>query len=190
MSVGVIGVGRIGAPLVARLVSGGHEVVATDIRPDRAEIAERAGVRWAPDAAQVAAAGSVVFTALPGSSELSELVLGPDRLLEHMGAGAVWIDMTSAFVELGRQCSDAARIRGVDFLDAPIGGWTTCDAGDYLRDFGLERGVEELDSIERTADREGAPHLLDDRGRRTLSVRAAPLRTCRRRVDGPGWLEE
>jgi 3-hydroxyisobutyrate dehydrogenase len=256
MSVGVIGVGRIGAPLVARLVGAGHEVVATDIRPDRRELVEGAGVRWAADAASVAAACGVVFTVLPGGPELSELVLGPDRFLEQLGAGAIWIDLTSASIELGRQCSDAARIHGVDYLDAPIGGgvsgmrngavtlyvggerrvldavadllrsfaasvhhvgdngtgylvklltnllWfgqaaLTAEAlllaqnrgvspdrmsallhgsagdsafvanhlpallaGDYLRDFGLDRCVEELDSIERTADQAGSPHPI------------------------------
>jgi 3-hydroxyisobutyrate dehydrogenase len=254
--VGVIGVGRIGAPLVARLVAAGHEVVATDIRPDRRELVERAGARWASDAASVAAVSSVVFTVLPGGPELGELALGADSFLEHLGAGTIWIDLTSASIELGRQCSDAARAHGVDYLDAPIGGgvpgmregavtlyvggegrvldaveellssfassvhhvggsgtgylvkllinllWfgqaaLTAEAlllaqnhgvspdrmstvlrgsagdsafvanylpallaGDYLRDFGLDRCVEELDSIERTADRAESPHPL------------------------------
>jgi 3-hydroxyisobutyrate dehydrogenase-like beta-hydroxyacid dehydrogenase len=254
MSVGVVGVGRIGAPLVARLVAAGHEVVATDIRPDRADVVERAGARWAPDAAGVAADSSVLFTVLPGSPELSELVLGPGRLLAHLKPRTIWIDMTSASAEVGRQCAAAARERGLDCLDAPIGGgvpgmrdgavtlyvggegrvlaavgellhsfatqvhhvgdngagylakllinllWfgqatLTTEAllvaqrhgispglmrtvlqdsagdgafvarhlpallaGDYLRDFGLDRCVEELDSIEHTAERAGTPH--------------------------------
>ena len=120
--VGVVGVGRIGAPLVARVVGAGHEVVATDVRPERRQAVEQAGARWAPDAAAVAAASSVVFTVLPGSPELSELILGSGHLLAHMDAHTTWIDMTSASVEVGRQCADAARARGVDYLDAPIGG--------------------------------------------------------------------
>lgn len=276
----------MGAPLVARLSAAGHDLVATDIRPERAEIVESAGARWAPDVATVAAGCSVVFTVLPGGPELSELVLGPGRLLEHMGAGTVWIDMTSASAELGRRCSDAARAHGVDYLDAPIGGgvpgmragtvtlyvggerrvldavedlmhafasnvhhvgsngtgylakllinllWfgqatLTTEAlllaqrhgvapdrmrtllsgsagdsafvadylpallaGDYLRDFGLDRCVEELDSIERTADLSGTPHPL------TTAVAELHRAALRRygpvegELMGPAWLEE
>jgi 3-hydroxyisobutyrate dehydrogenase-like beta-hydroxyacid dehydrogenase len=32
--------------------------------------------------------------------------------------------------------------------------------GDYLRDFGLDRCVEELESVERSAERAGTPHPL------------------------------
>lgn len=286
MSVGVVGVGRIGAPLVARLVAAGYEVVATDIRPERREFVEGAGARWAADAASVAAAGSVVFTVLPGGPELGELVLGSDRFLEQMGADTIWIDLTSASIELGRQCSDAARVHGVDYLDAPIGGgvpgmregavtlyvggerrvldaveellnsfassvhhvggngtgylvkllinllWfgqaaLTTEAlllaqnhgvspdrmrtvlsgsagdgafvadylpallaGDYLRDFGLDRCVEELDSIERTADQADSPHPL------TTAVTELHRTALRRygpvdgELMGPAWLEE
>jgi 3-hydroxyisobutyrate dehydrogenase len=286
MSVGVVGVGRIGAPLVARLVAGGHEVVATDIRPDRRDVVERAGARWAPDAAGVAADSSVLFTVLPGSQELSELVLGPGSLLAHMEPGTTWIDMTSASPEAGRQFAAAARERGVHCLDAPIGGgvpgmregtvtlyvgggervleaveellhsfasqvhhvgdngagylakllinllWfgqaaLTTEAlllaqrhgispgrmhtvlqgsagdgafvarhlpallaGDYLRDFGLDRCVEELDSVEFTAERAGTPHPV------TTAVaelhRAALLRfgPVDGELMGPALLEE
>nr|WP_282971236.1 NAD-binding protein [Actinospica acidithermotolerans] len=62
--------------------------------------------------------------------------------------------------------------------------------GDYLRDFGLERCVEELDSIDRTADLAGLPHPL-------TSVTAALHRAALDHfgpVDGelmgPAWLEE
>jgi 3-hydroxyisobutyrate dehydrogenase len=286
MVVGVIGVGRMGGPLVARLTAAGHEVVATDIRPEQAEIVENAGARWAPDAVSVASACSVVLTVLPGGPELGELVLGSGRLLEYLDPGTIWIDLTSASAELGRQCADAARVRGVDYLDAPVGGgvpgmregavtlyvggeprvleaveellhafatsvhhvgsngtgyltkllinllWfgqatlttealllaqrhgvspdrmrTLLDgsagdgafvadhlpallAGDYLRDFGLDRCVEELDSIERTADRSGAPHPL------TTAVAELHRAALRRygpvdgELMGPAWLEE
>jgi 3-hydroxyisobutyrate dehydrogenase len=286
MAVGVIGVGRIGAPLVARLAAAGYEVVATDVRSERREIAERAGARWAPDAQRVAAASSVVFTVLPGSPELSEAVLGPGRLLAHMGAGTAWIDMTSASVKVGRQCADEARAHGVDYLDAPIGGgvagmregavtlyvggerrvleaveelfasfassvhhvggngagylakllinllWfgqatLTTEAlllaqrhgvppdrmrtvlhesagdgafiahhlpallaGDYLREFGLDRCVEELDSIERTAESAGLPHPLTTAVAELHRAALGRYGPVDGELLGPAWLEE
>ena len=39
-----------------------------------------------------------------------------------MAPGTVWIDLTSAAFELGGRFSELAATRGVEFLDAPIGG--------------------------------------------------------------------
>lgn len=289
MRIGVVGVGRIGAPLVARLVAAGHEVTAADVRPERRRVVEEAGARWVPRSvdAAAAAAAEMVVTALPGGPELREAVLGPASLLSPMGDGAIWVDVTSASVELGRECARRARAHGVGYLDAPIGGgvpamceggvtlyvggdsgvlaaseavlrsfattihhvgeengtgylvkllinllWfgqaaLTTEAlllarrhgvpaermqsvlhesagdsafaarhlpallrGDYLRDFGLDRCVEELDSVEAAADLTGTPHPL-------TAATARLHRDALRRygpVDGelmgPAWLEE
>jgi 3-hydroxyisobutyrate dehydrogenase-like beta-hydroxyacid dehydrogenase len=118
-TVGVIGVGRIGTPLVARLVAAGHSVVATDVRAERRPAVERAGARWT-DGLPLDA--EVVVTVLPGAPELRELVLGSGRLLEHLADGALWIDLTSASLELGQECARAAEEHAVGYLDAPIGG--------------------------------------------------------------------
>lgn len=283
--VGVVGVGRIGAPLVARLVAGGHDVLATDVRPARRQFAEEAGARWAPDVSEVAAVSDILVTALPGSPELRELALGTGRLIERMRSGAIWVDVTSASIELGRECALKALERGIGYLDAPIGGgvaamrdasvtlyvggrretleaaapvldsfagtvhhvgengagyltkllinllWfsqaaVTTEAlllaqhhgitpnvmqtvlrdsagdsafaarhlpalleGDYLRDFGLDRCVEELESVERTAESAGTPHPL-------TAVVAELHREALRHFGpvagelmGPAWLE-
>jgi 3-hydroxyisobutyrate dehydrogenase len=256
MSIGVVGVGRIGAPLVARLVTAGYEVVATDLRPERRYEAERNGAVWAVDASQAAAMSSVLLTVLPGTPELRELMLGSGQLIAHMHAGTTWIDLTSASFDFGQESARATQMRGVAYLDAPIGGgvpamregaatlyvggdgdllaasvpvlrsfattihhvggpglgyltkllinllWfghatLTTEAlllaqrhgqppdrlrevllgsagdsafitdylpalldGDYLRDFGLDRCVEELDSVEHSAKQAGTPHPL------------------------------
>ena len=63
-------------------------------------------------------------------------------------------------------------------------------AGDYLRDFGLDRCVEELDSIERTADRAGTPHPLTSA---VAELHRGALRhygPVDGELMGPAWLEE
>jgi 3-hydroxyisobutyrate dehydrogenase-like beta-hydroxyacid dehydrogenase len=115
-------VGRIGSALVACLVGAGHEVVGTDIEPDRRAVVEAAGARWAPDTATATAGSAIVFTALPGISELAELVLGEGEPLSHVDGSAVWVDLTSASFEAGQGFARAATQHGVAYLDAPIGG--------------------------------------------------------------------
>src|ERR1041384_413761 len=121
-SVGVVGIGRIGAPLVARLVAAGHDVVATDIRPQRRAEVQRSGATWTPDLSAAVAGRGVVLTVLPGSPELRDLVLDESGFLSHMDSGTVWVDMTSASFELGGELAQNASAHGVAYLDAPIGG--------------------------------------------------------------------
>jgi 3-hydroxyisobutyrate dehydrogenase-like beta-hydroxyacid dehydrogenase len=117
-SIAVLGVGRIGSALVERLVAAGHDVLATDIDPDRRATVEAAGARWSPDIA----AAEIVFTALPGIPELTDLVLGSGQLLSRMDSVAVWVDLTSASFEAAQDFALAAAKQGIARLDAPIGG--------------------------------------------------------------------
>jgi 3-hydroxyisobutyrate dehydrogenase len=99
----VVGVGRMGTPLIARLVASGHDVVATDIRPSRRSAAEQAGARWVSDVAGC----DVVFTVLTGNAELAAYSPVDCRL---------WIDLTSGSFDVGQRRHD------VTHLDAPMGG--------------------------------------------------------------------
>ncbi|GAA3432915.1 2-hydroxy-3-oxopropionate reductase [Kutzneria kofuensis] len=105
-TVGVVGVGRMGTPLIARLVASGHDVVATDIRPSRRPAAEEAGARWVSELDSC----DVLLTVLPGNAELAEYSPVDCRM---------WIDLTSGSVETGQKL---ARQHDVTYLDAPMGG--------------------------------------------------------------------
>ena len=65
-TVGLLGVGRMGAGICACLGRGGHDVLAFDARPEREDAVLAAGARWAPGAAALAGA-DVLVSSLPGS---------------------------------------------------------------------------------------------------------------------------
>jgi 3-hydroxyisobutyrate dehydrogenase len=114
-SVAVVGAGRIGTPLIERLVAAGHDVVATDIL-DRRTAVEAAGARWSADLS----AAEVVLTIVSGTPELEAFVQGP--FLSQLRAGALWIDLTSASPSLGETAARAAANAGVSYLESPLGG--------------------------------------------------------------------
>ncbi|GAA0233261.1 hypothetical protein GCM10009539_18240 [Cryptosporangium japonicum] len=107
----------MGLPIVRALVRAGHDVRVSDRRPEVAPAVRDAGARWAPD--DVTRGVDVVFTALPGNPELRASMPG---LLDAIGPGVTWIDLTSTAPDLGRELAGAARARGVEVLDAPLGG--------------------------------------------------------------------
>ncbi|WP_435175204.1 NAD(P)-dependent oxidoreductase [Actinacidiphila sp. bgisy145] len=120
LKVGLIGLGRMGRPLCTRLARAGHPVTAFDARPERKADAERSGARWQDSAKAAAAGADVLVTVLPGPADVAAAV--DDAVLRALGAGGIWLDMSSSTPEAAAALRDLARRHGVDTLEAPIGG--------------------------------------------------------------------
>jgi 3-hydroxyisobutyrate dehydrogenase len=122
VKVSFAGVGRMGMPMCANLVRAGYAVTAGDVRPGRETEVTRCGARWGGEAAAAAAGADVLITMLPGTQELTEVMLGPGGVLAVLPPGATWIDMTSTDPAAGAELAAAAHGRGVRVLEAPVGG--------------------------------------------------------------------
>ncbi|WP_433559057.1 NAD(P)-dependent oxidoreductase [Pseudonocardia xinjiangensis] len=120
--IGFLGTGRMGLPMVANLVRAGHEVVAHDLRPELEATVVACGARWAGSAAESAAAADVLITMLPGPPEVVEAMTGAGGALPALPAGATWIDMTSNAAASAEPIRVQALARGIDVLEAPVGG--------------------------------------------------------------------
>lgn len=120
--IGFVGAGRMGLPMCAALARAGHEVTATDTRPDRKAPVLAAGAGWAGSPAQAAATADVLITMLPGPAEVEAAMAGAGGALTALQPGATWIDMTSNSPAAVRPLRELALARGVAVLDAPVGG--------------------------------------------------------------------
>jgi 3-hydroxyisobutyrate dehydrogenase len=116
---GVVGLGRMGLPMCARLARCGFRVTATDVRGELRSPALGAGARWAPSAGAVAAGAQVLITMLPGPAEVAGVV---DELVSALAPGSTWIDMSTASPDVAGLIVAAAEPRGISVLDAPVGG--------------------------------------------------------------------
>ncbi len=116
--VGVVGVGRMGLPICARLVGAGYRVIASDRRPEREAVVRAAGAGWM-EGHRVAGAADVLITVLPGSPELREAMA---ELMPMLRPGSTWIDMTSSSPAVALELGRSAGERGIDCLEAPVGG--------------------------------------------------------------------
>jgi 3-hydroxyisobutyrate dehydrogenase-like beta-hydroxyacid dehydrogenase len=115
----IVGVGRMGGAVCARLVESGFEVVATDVLPARRADAEAAGARWADGLEAATAGADVVVTVLPGPPEVSAIA---DPLAVAMAAGALWLDLSTASPAISEAVQTAAERRDIAVVDAPLGG--------------------------------------------------------------------
>jgi 3-hydroxyisobutyrate dehydrogenase len=120
--IGLVGLGRMGVPICANLVRAGYAVRAADRRPEAAAAAARCGARWVPELARLAASADVLVTVLPGANEVREVMLGADGVAAALRGGTTWIDMTSNSPAAMTEVRDAVLERGVQVLDAPVGG--------------------------------------------------------------------
>lgn len=154
----MIGVGRMGLPICARLVKAGFEVVAADLRPEREQDVRAAGAGWIRDTRELAGTADVLITVLPGSRELREVMVLAAPALR---SGMTWIDMTSGAPPVGRELLSRAEDRGVECLDAPIGGGHEAAAAGRLQLFvggsvaAVERHraiLEALGTVEHVGD--------------------------------------
>ena len=122
MKVGFIGLGTMGGSMAYNTLQGGHELVVHDIRRESATPHLEAGATWADTPRQVAEASDIVFTSLPGPTEVEAVALGEDGLLAGMSEGKVYFDLSTSSPALIRRIHQVFSVRGIHVLDAPVSG--------------------------------------------------------------------
>ena len=122
MKVGFIGLGTMGASMAYNCLQGGNEMVVHDIRREAATRHLESGAVWADSPREVAAASEIVFTSLPGPTEVEAVGLGEDGILEGMSEGKVYFDLSTSTPTLIRRIHEEAAARGIHVLDAPVSG--------------------------------------------------------------------
>lgn len=120
--IGVIGVGKMGAPMARRLLAGGYQVLAYDVRPEAVAEVARHGAASCDSLTAVAFGSDAVITMLPDPPAVERVVLGEHGLGAAMRAGQPLIEMTSSHPATTRTVAARLGARGVRVLDAPVSG--------------------------------------------------------------------
>jgi 3-hydroxyisobutyrate dehydrogenase len=126
-TVGFVGIGNMGAPMVRCLARAGFAVSAYDLRSEAAEAVARSSerVRVAADLPSVARAAAIVITMLPDSAAVRAAVMGQGEtpgLVGELGRGSLVVDMSSSFPVDTRALGAELKARGVGLVDAPVSG--------------------------------------------------------------------
>ena len=119
-TVGVVGVGKIGLPICENLIKAGYRVLGYRRSP-LTEFEKLGGIA-AGSPAEIGAQADVVFSCLPSSAALDEVVNGASGLLKSARAGQIIIELGSHRVpEKERHVAPLAE-HGVAFLDGEVSG--------------------------------------------------------------------
>ena len=111
----------MGRPMAANLARKGASLVVYDISADRVAALTAAGARAANSVAEVAAASEIVFTMLPDSAAVEQVIAGDQGVLAHLRSGSAIVDMSTIDPRVTDRLAVAASARGVAFVDAPVG---------------------------------------------------------------------
>jgi 3-hydroxyisobutyrate dehydrogenase len=121
--VAFLGLGAIGAPM-ARQLARRYDLAVWNRTTSRAVAfaSMHHGATQVRTPAEAAAGRDFVFTCLPTSVEVEQLLDGPDGLLAGLQRGAMLIDCTSGDPDGSRRIAKRLAAAGVGFLDAPVSG--------------------------------------------------------------------
>ncbi len=130
-NIGLIGTGNAGYCYLKNLLKAGRTVHAYDATAERRALAEEAGARSADGVAGIAAAADVVVLSLPNPQAVRAVLLGDDGLLAHLPQGGLVIDISTIDRATATEVDEAARARGVQYLEAPMSGGEAGGAGTF-----------------------------------------------------------
>lgn len=142
--VGVIGVGRMGLPMVKHLLNAGYTVTVSDISADNVAKACKLGAAGAVSAAALGKQAEFVILGVGYDDEVNQVVLGQDGLLDSLSEGAIIAVSSTVAPDTVKTLAQRAGTKGVSILDAPIcrGRWFA-DEGKLLALFGGDNEIVE-----------------------------------------------
>ena len=131
-TVGVIGAGRMGQPIIGHLARKGFTALAADIDGAKRMEVEKRGGKWAADAGAIAASSDAILVCVGYDRELREL-LSERVLLKHARRGTVVAILSTVHPDTVRELAQLAGKHGLHVVDATMcrGSWAA-DEGTLL----------------------------------------------------------
>jgi 3-hydroxyisobutyrate dehydrogenase len=131
LTVGVIGTGRMGAAMAARLARAGFEVTVWNRDESKARaVADAVGARVGDSASAVASSVDVVITSLADDDAVRSVYLGDEGVVAGIGPGTVALETSTIDPLTVLEVGSAVDATGAGFLDCPVSGSvSTVEAG-------------------------------------------------------------
>lgn len=122
LTVGYIGLGLMGKSMARNICKAGFPLVVHN--RSRAAVNELVaeGAKAAYTPAEVAAQSDFIFTSLPDSPDVYQVVLGVNGIIEGARPGSIFVDNSTIKPAVAREIAAALAEKNVLSLDAPVSG--------------------------------------------------------------------
>jgi len=169
MQLGMIGLGRMGANMVRRLMRGGHECVAWDLSVDNVNAIAGEGAIAAKSVQDLIAKLNkprAVWIMVPAGQATEQTV---NNLAAHLESGDIIIDGGNSYFKDDARRAGALKAKGINYLDVGTsGGVWGLERGYCMMIGGPEAVVRHLDPIFKTLA-PGRGNIPRTPGRETIS---------------------
>lgn len=120
--IGWIGAGRLGAPVVERLLAQKYALLLCEPRQEAREVLAAQGAEIVATPAACAARADLVFSSLPNDAALEEVALGADGVFSERRDGLVFVETSTISPALSARIAEKAAASGVSYLRMPVSG--------------------------------------------------------------------
>ena len=119
---GWIGTGVMGQSMCGHLIAAGFSTTVFSRTRAKAEGLIGKGAAWADSPQKVAQASDVIFSIVGFPRDVRQVMLGNHGALSGAKANSILVDMTTSEPSLAQEIYEAAKIKGVHSVDAPVSG--------------------------------------------------------------------
>jgi 3-hydroxyisobutyrate dehydrogenase len=124
MTIGIAGLGRMGAAIGTRLMAQGHKLVVWNRTADKTKALVDAGAATAASPAELAGKVETIITILTDAKAIDAVFEGPTGLLSGDVKGKLFIDMSTVRPETEKALGAKIKAKGAAFVECPVGGTT------------------------------------------------------------------
>ena len=121
-NLGFIGLGAMGGRVTKRLLDAGHTVTGFNRTKSKAQWLLDAGMQWADTPRAVAVSADIIFSMVTNTNALQEIFSGSDGILDGLGPGKIYIDMSTVSPHASRELAEQVAAKGARMLDVPVSG--------------------------------------------------------------------
>lgn len=120
-TVGFIGLGIMGKPMALNLLKAGYPVAVLSRNKAAGELVT-AGAQAYATSNELAQQCTVIFSMLPDTPDVEQVVSGPDGILNGIQPGSLYIDMSTISPAAARSIHKQMLEKGAESIDAPVSG--------------------------------------------------------------------
>lgn len=120
--IGFVGTGVMGKSMAGHLLDAGYPLVVYTRTKEKADELLEKGAIWAASPKEVAEKANVIFTIVGYPTDVEEVYLGGEGLVENGKAGSFFIDMTTSTPSLAFKITEESKKKGIFAFDAPVSG--------------------------------------------------------------------
>ncbi|MDA9614134.1 NAD(P)-dependent oxidoreductase [Pelagibacteraceae bacterium] len=122
MKIGFIGLGNVGFKLANSILESGFDLLINDLDKNTGKSLIEKGAKWIETPKALAQESNISITCLPSPSVVSNVLEGSKGLIEGMGPGKLWIEMSTTDDKEMQRLASLVIDKNAFAIEAPVSG--------------------------------------------------------------------